>query len=424
MIALELQKKIANFLSGSHERFILWAPVWLMAGIAVYFSLSEEPSPYIGIAALAAASLLLAATWKYPARWLALPVFLIALGFAAGELRIHLVATPLLTHPVYYRTVEGTIDEVDLVDKDTKLILSQLDIAGVHPDETPLRVRMRFHHQNDDWQVGNRVRFKAALFPLPQPAMPDSFDFAQYFYFHRIGGNGFAMGPLEIIEDSDPTTPGAWLNRLRHTIGNDMRRQMPGAVGTVAAAMTVGETGPIPEDVKNMLRDSGLAHMLAIAGLHLGIVAGIVFFNVRLLLTLYPPWALRLPIKKIAALCALVVAFIYLSLAGYPVPAQRAFIMVSFFFAAIVIDRRGISLRTLAIAAMLILLIFPEAMFGASFQLSFAATLAIIALFERFGAYLHPHGGSWWRRGMHHLSGSFHCLRSGTQRGTSLTYFT
>jgi len=393
---------LKRIIIAERPRFFLWTPVAMMIGIGWYFMLPNEPPDFIGAYALAVFICLLILARHDPMRWIFLPPLLIALGFSAAQYRIHYVETPLLTYELRNTLVEGTIDEIDPVEQKEKLVLSHLVIDGLPQAQTPLRVRISFREQNPSLQTGDRVRIRANLFPLPAPIMPGSYDFARHFYFRSIGGNGFAMRPAEITESGGQSSLQQWLNNLRHTIGEDMRNRIGGSVGTVAAAMTVGETGPIPADIKSVLRDSGLAHMLAIAGLHLGIVAGVIFFNVRLLLTLYPPLALRFPIKKIAALFALISAFIYLSLAGYPIPAERAFIMVAFLFTAIMIDRRGITLRTLAIAAILILLVFPESLFGASFQMSFAATLAIVALFERFGKSLQSTGISWWHSATRH----------------------
>ena len=306
--------------------------------------------------------------------------------------------TPLLASELEHVTVEGSIDEIEPVEKRIKFVLSQLSIEGMPPEQTPRRLRVSFReHDLDglDLRIGSRIRMNAMLFPLPQPVMPGSYDFARHFYFRGIGGNGYAVHPPEMI-GSTQTGIAEWFGNLRHRIGDDMRAHMPGATGTVAAAMTVGETGSSPEDTKNTLRDAGLAHMLAIAGLHLSIKAGVVFFCVRLLLTLYPPLAIRINAKKIAAVCAMFTMLFYLFLAGSPIPAQRAFIMLLIFFLAMLLDRRGISLRTLSMAAIFILLIFPEAMSGASFQLSFAATLAIISLYEPGRAYIN-HSSHGWR---------------------------
>ncbi|MDE3036916.1 MAG: ComEC/Rec2 family competence protein [Pseudomonadota bacterium] len=379
-------------LSIARERLILWSPVMMMPGIVAYFRLAREPPLWLGLALLAAAAVLLALARRYAARPVAAALFLVALGFAAAQFRAHQVATPMLSHPLEDRMVEGVIDEIDPADAKVKLVIGRPQVEGLAPAETPQRIRIGVRHDDPDLQVGDRVRFYATLFPLPSPDLPGGYDFARHFYFRSIGAVGFAYGRAHLSERAARSDFSTWLGNLRRIIGDGMRAAMPPPVGAVAAAMTVGQSGPIPGDVKADLRDAGLAHMLAIAGLHLGIAAGVVFFAVRLLLSLWLKLALRLPVKKIAAALALMSAFIYLLLAGCPVPAERAFIMVTVLFSAVLLDRRAITLRTLAIAAFLILLIFPESLLGPSFQLSFAATLAIVSFYERFGRALwRPH---------------------------------
>ncbi|MDE3060081.1 MAG: ComEC/Rec2 family competence protein [Pseudomonadota bacterium] len=396
--------RLAALLAAERGRLMLWSPVGLMIGITIYFQLANEPPAWTGAALLMPAVLLLLLARRHWLRFLLWPLMLAALGFSVAQLRAHYVATPLLAEELPFRTVEGTIDEIDPVEERIKLVLSQPVIEDLPPEATPRRIRVSFRDDGESWRIGDRVRMQTTLYPLPHPVMPGSYDFARHFYFRSIGGNGFAVRPPEVIAPRTELGLKDSLNDLRHAIGEDMRAHMPGAVGTVAGAMTVGETGPIPEDIKNTLRDAGLAHMLAIAGLHLGIVAAIVFFTARLLLTLYPPLALRINAKKIAAVLALLSAGIYLSLAGFPIPAQRAFIKVAFLFMAVLLDRRGITLRTLSLAAAFILLVFPEAMLGASFQLSFAATLAIVAFYERF-SHLRGSRQSWGGRVLHEALG-------------------
>jgi len=290
--------RMTEILQAERPRLFLWSPVALMLGIGVYFTLPDEPSWWVGPSVLAASMLILILAWRSKMRLLIVPLFLLCLGFAAAQWRAHLVVTPLLNEEVHNRIVEGTIDEIEPIEEKEKLVLSHLDIEGVSAEVTPLRVRISFRSQDASLSVGDRIRLNANLYPLPSPVMPGSYDFARHFYFRSIGGNGFSLRGAEVIQKAQSSGWHVWLNNLRHAIGENMRAGMPGSVGTVAAAMTVGETGPIPEDVKSTLRDSGLAHMLAIAGLHLGIVTAIVFYNIRLLLTLYPPLALRVAVKK------------------------------------------------------------------------------------------------------------------------------
>lgn len=396
---------IAAFKGAQRQRLILWAPVMLMLGIGGYFVLNQEPVWWAGLLLLATSLVLARLVYDTRFRFAALAFMLVCLGFSAGQWRSHQMLAPLLTQEFHNRIVEGTIDEIEPVEKKEKLVLSRLRIENVAEDQIPRRVRISFRGQNPQLRVGDRVRFRANVYPLPSQVMPGSYDFARHFYFRNIGGNGYAMGSAQIIAPAQQSNLSNWLNNLRHAIGEDMRTQIPSASGTVAAAMTVGEMGPIPADVQAVLRDSGLSHMLSISGLHLSIVTGFIFYCLRLLLTLYTPMALRLPIKKIACVLALAGAFFYLMLAGMSIPAQRSFITVSFVFLAILLDRRGITLRTLAISAIILLLLFPESMLGPSFQMSFAATLAIVSLYEGFGAALYSPSAAFGTRLWRHLVG-------------------
>jgi competence protein ComEC len=146
----------------------------------------------------------------------------------------------------------------------------------------------------------------------------------------------------------------------------------------------VGDRGSIPEDVTTALRDAGLAHLLSISGLHMGLMAGIAFFAVRALLALNERLALRYPIKKIAAVAGIGFAALYLVVTGAPIPTQRSFIMVSIVFAAILLDRKALSMRLVALAALIILLRAPESLLDVSFQMSFAAVIGLIALYDAF----------------------------------------
>src|SRR5438067_9157992 len=176
-----------------------------------------------------------------------------------------------------------------------------------------------------------------------------------------------------------------------------MKVPLPGATGGVASAVITGKRGTMPEEVKQAFRNSGLSHLLAIGGLHLGLVGGFVFFAVRGGLALIPWVALRYPIKKITAVVTLVVLFCYLMISGAAIPTQRAFVMTGIVFAAILLDRLRISMRICAIAALVVLLIDPASLVGVSFQMSFGAVVALIAVYEKWGVELAHrfHRGSW-----------------------------
>jgi competence protein ComEC len=180
---------------------------------------------------------------------------------------------------------------------------------------------------------------------------------------------------------------------------------LPGSTGGVASAVITGKRGQMAEEVKQAFRDSGLSHLLAIAGLHLGLVGGFVFFSVRGGLALVPYIALRYPIKKIAAAVTLIVLFCYLLISGAAIPTERAFVMNGIVFAAILIDRLRISMRICALAALVVLLLDPASLIGVSFQMSFGAVVALIAVYETWGAQLARffHRGSFGRKALGYL---------------------
>jgi competence protein ComEC len=163
---------------------------------------------------------------------------------------------------------------------------------------------------------------------------------------------------------------------------------LPGSTGGVASAVITGKRGTMAEEVKQAFRDSGLSHLLAIAGLHLGLVGGFVFFTVRGGLALIPWIALRFPIKKITAVVTLIVLFCYLMISGAAIPTQRAFVMTGIVFVAVLIDRLRISMRICALAALVVLVLDPASLVGVSFQMSFGAVVALITVYEKWGTQM------------------------------------
>jgi competence protein ComEC len=237
------------------------------------------------------------------------------------------------------------------------------------------------------------VRLKALLHPPPLQILPGGRDFQRELYFAGIGAVGYTFGGARRITGAEGASEagGGWAEDLRH-LRTDMTRRinavLPGSTGGVASALITGKRGAIAEEVKQSFRDSGLSHLLAIAGLHLGLVGAFVFFAVRGGLALIPWVALRYPIKKIAAAATLLVLTCYLLISGAAIPTERAFVMNGIVFAAILIDRLRISMRICAIAAAVVLVLDPASLVGVSFQMSFGAVVALIAVYETFGGKL------------------------------------
>ena len=377
-------------LGEERARWPLWYPVAFGLGIAVYFQLPEEPAVWpVGLVLLLAAVLAIRA--RGGAFVLALLVLAAAAGFATAQLRTWAVAAPVLEREIGPVMVRGQLVSAEPHDGGWRALIEPREIGRLGEGELPAQVRINLADSlveaPDSLWPGGPLRVLAVLRPPPAPSAPGAFDFARMAYFERLGGVGYAVGRLEQgapgrHELNDGHVWRNLLSQLRRIVSARVQAAVPGEEGAVAAALLTGERGAIPEQVISDMRDSGLAHLLAISGLHVGLVAMTLFFVLRALLSLLPRIALYHPIKKWAAAAALAAAFVYLFLAGATVPTQRAFLMIGVALIAVLLDRSPFSLRLVALAAAAVLLIAPESLLGASFQMSFAAVVVMIAAFE------------------------------------------
>jgi competence protein ComEC len=210
---------------------------------------------------------------------------------------------------------------------------------------------------------------------------PGGFDFQRHAWFARLGAVGYTRVPLLGVAEARDGHAGLAVFRIRMAASARIRQVLPGDIGGFAAAITTGDRSAISREALEALRASNLAHLLAISGLHMGLLSAVVLGALRLLLAAHPVTALRWPAKGIAAGGALVAAAGYLALSGGNVATERAFIMVAVALGALMIGRRALSLRAVAIAATLVLILRPEALLGPGVQMSFAATTALVAVF-------------------------------------------
>ena len=374
-------------LMAERERWVLWVPVLFGTGIGTYFALPSEPVIWLGPAGVAFAVLFAMAGRLAP--WALVPALGLALvmgGFWAAQLRTQAVAAPILPEETGSMAVIGTVRAVEPRDRGVRLRLGNLEVPRLAAEDTPARLRVTVANGAPGVAAGDRVRAKAVLRPPPGPVAPGAFDFARFAFFQRIGAVGFVLGGVEQLPNPPETRP--WFDiwptiaRVRHDLGTRVRASLDGETGAVAAALMTGERGAVGEDTMEALRRSGLAHLLAISGLHVGLVAGLVFFAVRAGFALVPPLALRWPIKKWAALAAMLAAGGYLLLVGATVPTQRAFLMTAVVLLGVALDRNAVTMRLVAWAAFLVLLIRPESLLDVSFQMSFAAVTALVAVYE------------------------------------------
>ena len=359
-----------------------WIAVLVGCGIGAWFSMAAEPGAgsYALAALLLAGGLGLAAKVEL-ARPLGVALAALAAGWIAAGLRAHSLDAPMLNFR-YYGPVEGRIVEIDRSQSDAlRLTLDRVVLQEVSPERTPLRVRISLQNEQDWLQPapGQVVILTANLAAPEGPVEPGSFDFRRMAFFDQLGAVGYTRTPVLLLEE--PTGGALPIDRLRRWLTQGMLAHMEGQAGAFAAGAMTGDRSAITEDTVQALRDSSLAHLLAISGMNMAFLTGFVFALLRYGLALVPFVALRVNTKKVAAVVSLGVALFYLLLSGANVATERAFIMIAVFLGAVLLDRRALTLRSVALAGMLLLLMKPESLLEPGFQMSFAATIALITGF-------------------------------------------
>lgn len=380
---------LRDCLLAERGRWPLWVPVLLGLGVAAYFRSPVEPPPWTGLAAAAALAFLAWFFRRFQGACLALLILVaVATGFGLAQGRTQLVAAPVLERSWGPEVLTAEVLSSEPRARGERFYLRPLTMPGLSAVQMPAVIRVTVSRLKAVPPPGSRIRLRASLRPPSPPAQPGAFDFARQAYFQRLGGIGFAYGTAELVEGQPVGTESIWQawhhwwSGLRQTIAARITGQLDGERGAVAIALITGQRGGIPEATREEIRAAGLAHLLAISGLHMGLVAGLLFFALRACLAMVPFLALNYPIKKWAALGAAAGAFVYLNLVGANIPAQRAFLMIAVVLLAVLLERRALSLRLVAWAATVILVVAPESLMSASFQMSFAAVTALIAGYE------------------------------------------
>lgn len=368
-------------------RLMPWLPVAFGAGIIIYFTADREPSL---VAALALAAAMGASAFGARRRPVAFPVLLglaaAATGFAIATSRSAYVSHPVLQQPVWNVAISGWVEVSQERERTDRIVIRVHRMEGRRLVEPLERVRLSVRKGKAP-PVGSFVELKARLNPPLQPLRPGGYNFARDLYFQGIGASGFVLGPIKL---SPPPAPmglrlqlAAVIEKIRSAIDRRIRSVLAGDPGSIASALITGKRDAISAPVNDAMYVSSLAHVLSISGYHMALVAGTIFFAVRALMALVPGLALRRPIKKWAALVALGFAAFYLLLSGAEVATQRSFVMTAIVLFGVMVDRPALTTRTLAVAAIGVLLLSPEAIVQPSFQMSFAAALALVAAYER-----------------------------------------
>ncbi|WP_409979699.1 ComEC/Rec2 family competence protein [Methylocystis sp.] len=388
------------------RRPFLWLVVAAGAGVALYFSAEREPSLALCLGAFATLAILAALARSHArAQALFLALAFLAGGFASGAWRTARVAAPIVPR-TGIGELTGFVEEVDLRRAGARFILRVASAEGLPDGVVPARVRLTTRG-DPSFSAGDFVALKARLMPPARAALPGGYDFARDAFFARIGGVGNALGRIETMSPPDPAPLSlrffARVDRLRNALAMRVYRLIDGDAGAIAAAMVTGKRDLLSEDAKNLIRRAGIFHIITISGVQMTLVAGIFFVGFRRLLAMSQTLALNYPIKKWAAALAMIGAVLYDIGTGSRVGTERALVMTLIMLAAVLFDRPSLSMRNLAIAALLIVSFEPEALLGASFQLSFAAVAALIAVYEWRGEYLATRRiedrspQTWWR---------------------------
>lgn len=373
-------------------RWRLWAPVALGGGCGVYFSLKSEPEawPLLAFALLTAAIWLGARRLRLDRVW-TLPLMLLAcfaLGLAVAKLRTDAVTAPIAPAMDQPTVVEGWVVDVDSPGAaGPRVVIAPVRIRGLAPEDTPVRLRATVRGVAPE--PGDAIRLFAILNPPPAPASPGAYDFGRTAFFQGMGGVAFGLGetrPAYLPKPPWRLRAEMAVNGVRFDLAKRIVARQGERAGGIAAAMTTGHEAWLDPDDVDTMRDSGLAHILSISGLHMAVVGGFAFFLVRLLVAAWPWLALRVPGKKVAASAGLIAVWTYLVISGAPAPAERAAITASIAFVAVLMDRQAITMHALAVAAFVVLLLQPEAIVTPGFQMSFAATAALVALVEAWPA--------------------------------------
>ena len=388
------------------ERWTLWTPVALGCGCAAYFGLMREPQAWVAWALLPVVAALLVATRWSVTRAMTMALVLTACaigGFAVAKLRAEAVKAPVALAGARPQAVEAwVVDIAQPGEGGQRLLLAPMRVGEWDAQATPIRMRVTLRPGTPLPRPGESVDVLAIVNPPPPPASPGSYDFARDAYFESVGGVGLALRAPRV------TTPESqapwrlrltmWVNSQRWALTEKIVAALGPETGGLAAAMTTGHEAFIPKEQVENLRAAGLAHIISISGLHMAIVGGFAFAAARLLVAAWPWLALRVSGKKVAALVGLVAVGGYLVLSGAPPPAERAAITAAVAFGAILADRQAISLHALALAAMGVLLLQPEAVTEPGFQMSFAATAALVALAEVWPRPVKEIEVPWWIR--------------------------
>lgn len=368
------------------ERWAYWLPVLIAIGIAVYFRLPVEPPLWLPVL-LFTLSACVWFVWRRSERasYALVCVVAVMAGVLSASIRTYVIYTPMLDRNLGPVMIEANVDEREARENGSRLLLGDIKLERRTGIDVPkhIRLTLRSSMVPDPPPIGSRIRVLVNLLPMTEPSSPGGYDFRRQSFFDQVGASGIALRAPEILVAE--ARPVSLAEGWRDTVARRVSEVVGGAEGAIGIALMTGERGAIDERTNENMRMAGTSHLLSISGMHIGMVGGFIFFMVRSLLALLPAVALRYPVKKFAAVVALAAVVGYTWLVGSPIPAQRSMLMAGLVFVAVLLDRQVLSMRSVALAAGVILLLFPESLLNPGFQMSFSAIVMLIASYE------------WWR---------------------------
>ena len=376
MISSYLIRKLEQ----EYHHLSLWYFVSFISGITLFFQFLPNKSLYTLVSCVALSILLIRYFYRRNIiiYFIASCFFGLMIGMIVANIRLDLVKITPISR-IMITTLEGEVESLKPTLRGMQLLLRN-NKSDANRDFNKVRVNIS-NKLSNDLMPGDIVKLKAKLFPLQSSVLPGSYDFGFYMYMSGIEASGYALTAPEVIY-SNPSSFSEYIKSKRGQIYQRLIEVLGVENGNFAAAILIGETKAIPKDVSENMRNSGVAHILSVSGLHLSLVAMIFFVSSRVLLNISNFLAYNTNIKAISAIISIIGSFLYLQISGNNIAATRAFIMTSIFILAIIFGRFPYPLRSVMIAAFLILCFLPEYVFHPSFQLSFAAVLCLISGYE------------------------------------------
>lgn len=367
-----------------------WGVIAFGIGIALYFSLPAEPpwpfTVFISMG-LVIAALCVRRFWDVtPMLWTCLVVWVfIIVGVGRAAWHSQSVATYFLPETRAAYTITGWIEAVEKSGSRYRwrVRVKEMQRRGRDVEFAPLKVR--FKADVTEFKVGDSIRIKALLTPPPSPVIPGGYDPARRAYFEKVGGYGFAISKADATPLPKLSHYEALERRIamfRYRLADRIRARAPPETAGLQAALLTGVRTYIPPEHTESLRIAGLAHILAISGLHMGLLAGSGYALAAFLLAMIAPLSRRYDVRKFAALFGAIIATGYLVLSGAGVSTQRAYIMAMIVFLALWLDRRALSIRSVALAAAITLWLHPESLMSAGFHMSFSASAALVVFYN------------------------------------------